>query len=64
VGFCFWLCLIPKPPISNPETFIIKQYIHMMKLNNETVTVELKGGSVVHGTITGAYPLLDQQLID
>jgi len=34
-----------------------------MKLNNETVTVELKNGSVVHGTITGALISLNPILL-
>ncbi|CAO1620844.1 unnamed protein product [Sympodiomycopsis kandeliae] len=34
----------------------------LMKLNNESVTIELKNGSIVHGTVTGVDPQMNTHL--
>ncbi|KAK1758230.1 hypothetical protein QBC47DRAFT_373991 [Echria macrotheca] len=34
----------------------------LMKLANETVTIELKNGSVIHGTITSVSPQMNTAL--
>merc|ERR1712100_702866 len=36
-----------------PALYIMKLVRFLMKLNNESVTIELKNGTIVHGTVAG-----------
>ena len=49
-------CVPPQSCTDHGLTLRVCRFL--MKLNNETVSIELKNGSVVHGTITGAYLVL------
>lgn len=45
--------------LGNP---LLQHYRFLMKCANETVTIELKNGTIVHGTIASVTPRMDTAL--
>ncbi|KAM7196072.1 ER protein Pkr1 domain containing protein [Rhypophila sp. PSN 637] len=50
-----------KIPVMNQLTFP-PAYRFLMKISNETVTIELKNGTIIHGTVTSVAPTMNTAL--